>query len=223
MKWKGDITGGKWGGGCLDKLSVVAVGRSSALSFQSNMGGKEWENQWHLKMSRDWKCVYRGCQITGAGNNTYVWLDKHVWACMHVVCPFACSRLYKTFFFSSLLRQNKSWEINTSLPWACLCRTAGVELVDEEEVTSDRQFVFARSCTPMPGATSHAVGPYVCVKTNCMSVRLMQILLLRKILGSKPKCVELNSIQLFSVWDRENEFSFKNFSIGSFRFSYPYY
>ena len=116
-------------------------------------GGKEWENQWHLKISRDWKCVHRGCQITGAGNNTYMWLDKHVWACMHVVCPFACSRLYKPFFFSCLLRQNKGWEINTSLPWACLYRTAGVELVNEEEVTSDRQFVIAHSCTPMPGAT----------------------------------------------------------------------
>lgn len=35
----------------------------------------------------------------GAGNNTYVWLDKRVSACMHVLCPFACSRLYKPFFF----------------------------------------------------------------------------------------------------------------------------
>lgn len=38
-----------------------------------------------------------------------------------------------------------------------------MELLNEEEVTSDRQFVFAHSCTLMPGATkSYFQGQCVC-------------------------------------------------------------
>lgn len=174
MKWKVDRIGWKWGGECLDRLPVVTMGRSSVLSFWPDLG-KEWEN---LKMSRDWECVYRGCQIIRAGNNTSVWLDKHVWACMHVVCPFhALGYINPFFFFSPLLRQNKSWEINTSLPWACLYRTAGVELVNEEEVTLH---------TPAPQCQellNHTFRASACVSMSCIRVSLLQILLLTKILG----------------------------------------
>lgn len=39
MERKGDVTGSKWGGGCLDRLLVVTMGRWSAPSFQPSMGG----------------------------------------------------------------------------------------------------------------------------------------------------------------------------------------
>lgn len=85
--------------------------------------------------------------------------------------PCACSRLYKPFFsllFSSLPPETKQELGNKALvAMSVSVQAAGVELLNEEEGTSDRQVLSVHSRTPVPGAArSDFQGLCVCVRMS---------------------------------------------------------
>lgn len=89
----------------------------------------------------------------------------------HACCvPCACSRLYKPFSFLlfSLPPETKQELGNKALvAMSVSVQAAGVELLNEEEGTSDRQVVSVHSRTPVRGAAhSDFQGLCVCVRMS---------------------------------------------------------